>query len=188
LEKLFFLDDEDRALVGRRRGDHMKLGFALQLVTVRYVGRFLEDPLDVAGVVLDFVAGQLEIDDPSRVKRYTERAKTRFDHAWEIQWVYALKDFDDVEGELRVWVAARSWTSGDGPKAIFSDAVAWLRELWKTLESLLTVRQRYVLDQLVDVVPGARVSDLERWRKGPAPRGSGPAVIKSLEQVRETWV
>ncbi|MEP6599325.1 MAG: DUF4158 domain-containing protein [Actinomycetota bacterium] len=190
-----FLDDEDRALVGRRRGDHMKLGFALQLVTVRYVGRFLEDPLDVPVVALDFVAGQLEIDDPSRVKRYTEREKARFDHAWEIQRVYGLKDFDDIEGELQAWVGARSWTSGDGPKAIFIDAVAWLRErdvllpgvsrlvrlvatvregttqrLWKTLESLPTVGQRYALDQLVEVVPGTRVSDLERWRKrAPAP-------------------
>ena len=60
-------------------------------------------------------------------------------------------------------MAARSWTSGDGPKAIFTDAVRWLRErdvllpgvttlarlvtnvreettqrLWKMLESLLT--------------------------------------------------
>ncbi|MFC4590234.1 DUF4158 domain-containing protein [Sphaerisporangium corydalis] len=34
LEWVFFLDDEDRALVGRRRGEHMKLGFALQLVTM----------------------------------------------------------------------------------------------------------------------------------------------------------
>jgi Domain of unknown function (DUF4158) len=27
-EKIFFLDDEDRALVDRRRGPHIKLGFA----------------------------------------------------------------------------------------------------------------------------------------------------------------
>ena len=53
LEKIFFLDDEDRALVARRRGDHMKLGFALQLVTVRYVGLFLEDPLAVPAVVVE---------------------------------------------------------------------------------------------------------------------------------------
>ena len=115
-----------------------------------------------------------------------------------------------METELRAWVAARSWTSGDGPKAIFFDAVAWLRErsvllpgvttlarlvaqvrdevtkrLWGVLEGLLTVGQRYVLDQLLEVPPGSRVSDLERWRKGPAPRGSGPTMIKALDQVAE---
>jgi TnpA family transposase len=210
LERVFFLDDEDRALIDRRRGEHMKLGFGLQLVTVRWLGAFLEDPLDVPVVVLDFVSEQLGITDPSQVKRYTERAKTKLDHQWEIRRVYGLEEFSAVEGELRAWVAARSWTSGDGPKAIFFDAVAWLRErsvllpgvttlarlvaqvrdevtkrLWGVLERLLTVAQRYVLDQLLEVPPGSRVSDLERWRKGPAPRGSGPTMIKALDQVAE---
>lgn len=85
LERVFFLDDEDRKLVDLRRGDHMKAGFALQLVTVRWLGTFLEDPLDVPGGVLDFVAGQLDIENPAVVKRYTERMKTKSDHQQEIR-------------------------------------------------------------------------------------------------------
>jgi TnpA family transposase/tellurite resistance protein len=210
LERVFFLDDEDWALVDRRRGEHMKVGFALQLVTVRWLGTFLADPLDLPGAVLDFVAGQLGVADPSQVKRYAERTKTRFDHQWEIRRVYGLKEFTQVDKEFTDWVAARSWTSGDGPKAIFVDGMAWLRErkvllpgvttlarlvarvrddttkrLWGVLEGLLTTGQRYVLDQLLEVPPGSRVSDLERWRKGLPPRGSGPTIIKALDQVSE---
>ncbi len=48
-----------RALVDLRRGEHMKAGLALRLVTVRWLGRFLEDPLEMPGAVLDFAAGQL---------------------------------------------------------------------------------------------------------------------------------
>ena len=57
--------------------------------------------------------------------------------------------------------------------------------LWAELEGLLTAGQRRVLDHLLEVPPGSRVSDLERWRKGPPPRGSGPAIIKALDQVSE---
>jgi hypothetical protein len=73
---------------GRWRGEHLKLGFALQLVTVRWLGTFLEEPLDVPGVVLEFVAEQLPVEDPSQVKRYTERRPTPFDHQQEIRQVY----------------------------------------------------------------------------------------------------
>jgi hypothetical protein len=42
-----------------------------------------------------------------------------------------------------------------------------------------------VLDRLLEVPQGKRGSDLERWRKGPPPRGSGPAIIEALDQVAE---
>ncbi|GAA5065178.1 TnpA family transposase [Thermocatellispora tengchongensis] len=170
---MFFLDDEDRAQVAQRRGQHMRLGFALQLVTVRWLGTFLEDPLDVPGVVLEFMAEQLEVEDPSQVKRYAERRETPFDHQRDIRRAYGWKDFTDVDGEFAAWVTARSWTSGDGPKAIFTDGIGWLRErkvllpgvttlarlvakirddttkrLWGVLEGLLTGGQRSDIESL----------------------------------------
>lgn len=57
--------------------------------------------------------------------------------------------------------------------------------LWRVLEALLTPAQRRMLDRLLEVPPGLRVSNLERWRKGPPPRGSGPAIIQALDQVAE---
>jgi hypothetical protein len=210
LDRVFFLDDEDRALVGKHRGEHIRAGFALQLTTVRWLGTFLEDPVDVPGEVLDFVAGQLGLADPSQVKRYTEREKTRFEHQWEIRRARGYREFSAAEEEFSGWVAARSRATGDGPKAIFTDGVAWLRErkvllpgvttlarlvasvrdettrhMWEELAALPGPVQRRALDRLPEIPHGARVSDLERWRKGPAPRGSGQSVVKYLDQVAE---
>jgi hypothetical protein len=77
LDRLFFLDDADRALVSKRRLDHMRLGFASQLVTVRYLGAFPVDVLDVPHRVVEYLAEQLGVEDPSCLKLYGERAQTR---------------------------------------------------------------------------------------------------------------
>ena len=59
------------------------------------------------------------------------------------------------------------------------------RQLWEELAALPDPVQRCALGRLLDVPPRSRLSDLERWRKGPAPRGSGPSLVKSLDRVAE---
>ena len=92
LERAFFLDDLDKELVARRRGDHNRLGFALQLTSVRWLGTFLQDPLEVPREVVAYLAGQLDIADPACLDRYAARRITRFEHVEEIKAAYELRD------------------------------------------------------------------------------------------------
>src|SRR6266849_4039964 len=106
LERFFFLNDGDRLLVAGLRGDHNRRGFSLQLATVRYIGKFLADPLEgVPSEVIDFLAGQLQIADPSCVKRYAVRAQTHREHAEKIRATLGLTDFMQAEAELAVFAA-----------------------------------------------------------------------------------
>ncbi|MBV9314527.1 MAG: DUF4158 domain-containing protein [Pseudonocardia sp.] len=118
--RFFFLDDADKALVRRHRGDHHRLGFALQLTTVRFVGMFLLDPLDVPDEVVIYLAKQLDIDMIEQLSRYTERRGTRFEHQDEIRAALGLIEFSaQVEG-FTAWLDGLAYTTGDGPHALFA--------------------------------------------------------------------
>ncbi|MEE1766737.1 Tn3 family transposase [Streptomyces sp. JV185] len=209
LERFFFLDDADRELIEGKRRAHNRLGFAVQLTTARYLGVFLDDPMDVPVEVVDYLAEQLDIGDASVLKAYGERENTRLEHVRELRQVLEYREFAEAEAELRAWVDARAWTTGEGPKALFDASAGWLRErrvllpgvttlarlvasvreaanqrLWDTLYGLLNTGQRAVLDSLLSVSPGARVSELDRLRRGPV-RVSGPQMKWSLQRAEE---
>lgn len=214
LERFFFLDDADRALTDRRRGDHNRLGFALQLGTVRYLATFLPDPLDVPWPVVEYLAARLDVADVSVAKRYAERLPTQHEHAREIRQAYGYRDLSDpdVTAGLREFMEGRAWTHAEGPYRLFGQAVGWLRRN-RVLLPGVSVLARLVasvrggaaarmyrslagaaadadpelaarLRGLLRVPEGQRVSELERLRRAPR-RTSGRAMTIALDRVAE---
>ncbi|MCS0635993.1 DUF4158 domain-containing protein [Streptomyces sp. LP05-1] len=139
LERFFFVDDTDRELIESKRRAHNRLGFAAQLTTARYLGVFLDDPAEVPPEVVGYPAEQLDIGDPPVLKAYGERENTRLEHVRELRRVLEYREFTEAEGELREWVDARAWTTGEGPKALFDAAVGWLRERRVLLPGVTTL-------------------------------------------------
>lgn len=214
LERYVFLDDADRLRVEKRRGEHNRLGFAVQLGTVRMLGTFLADPLDVPWPVVEYLAVQLGVADASVVKRYAERLPTQHEHAREIREVYGFRDFSDVRasGQLREFLDGRAWTHAEGPLRLFEQAVAWLRRqrvllpgvsvlvravaaareaadarMHRTLGEAASSADAELPERLVGLlrVPeGQRFSELERLRRAPT-RSSGRAMAASLARAAD---
>ena len=70
LTRYFHLDDRDRTLVARLRGERNRLGFGVQLRTVRVLGTFISKLSDVPPVVTRFMAQQLAVQRVDELDRY----------------------------------------------------------------------------------------------------------------------
>src|SRR5438128_2278810 len=90
----FHLDDTDREVVARHRGEHSQLGFAVQLCTARFLGTFLEDLTSVPAGVLGGLARQLAIAQAECFTKYVA-GQTRWEHTSEIRQRYGYRDFSE---------------------------------------------------------------------------------------------
>jgi len=193
LERFFHYEERDRALIDRRRGEHNRLGFAVQLGTVRFLGTFLARPTDVPDVVANRVAEELGIADPGRLAAYAKREPTHREHAGEIQRVYGYRDFSEAsaQAELSGWLDARAWATAERPSVLFDLATARLIDakvllpgasvLARTVASArdraadrlhrtlaeAAIDKRHRLEQLLQVADEERLSGLEVLRAGP---------------------
>lgn len=163
---------------------------------------------------MEYVASQLEIADPSAIKRYTERKPTAYEHSWEIRDAYGYHDFhgEQVLARFGEFLAARAWTHAEGALALFRQATAWLRRERVLLPGASTLtrlvmtaredaNQRmyqalaeaaagvdaelpWLLLDLLEVPEGKRFSRLEEPRKLER-RDSGLGMERALERVEK---
>ncbi len=210
LARYFHFDDRDHQLIARHQRDHTRLGFALQLGTVRFLGTFLPNPTQVPATVVTYVAQQLGLDDPTCLEHYHSR-DTHWDHATEIQKSYGYRDFHNPRESFRLvrWLYSRAWLSAERPSVLFDLATARLVErkvllpgvttlerlvarvrdrcaarLWHRLAQLPTAEQKANLEALLHLPEGAWSTPLDRLQRAPT-RVSGPALVAALHRLEE---
>ena len=187
----------------------MRLGYAVQLGTVRFLGTFLDDPADVPPGVSGDIARQLGIADPRCLTQY-RKGRAKWQHAREIRAGFGYREFTDGGARFRLarWLYALCWTGTDRPSVLFDRATAWLvtekvllpgasalerliariraraaQRLWRTLARNITPAQRDRLDALL-ISDDGRPSALDRLRDGPYLR-SGAELYRAVERLDE---
>ncbi len=208
LAHFFHLDDTAKELVQRRRGEYNRLGFAIQLCTVRFLGTFLSNPIDVPPGLVNYLAAQLDIARDC-LPKYLIRSNTHWEHTQIIKQHYGYQDFSAQPGHWRLvrWLYQRAWMGGETPSMMFDLTTARLVELkillpgvtvlsrlisgvrervasrtYLILSKLPDVNQIKKLEALTVVQEKARLTPLEQLRKSPT-RSSGPALVNALNRL-----
>jgi hypothetical protein len=213
LASYFYLDDTDRERLAPKRGNHHRLGFALQVCTVRFLGTFLVDPTLIPPGAVYHVAKQLGIEDdpPTPLLAQYGAAWQAREHSREIQRLYEYRDFASQPQHFQLirWLYTHAWLTAERPSVLFDLAtkrlveqkvllpgvsvlerlVASVRDhaanrLWKILARLPTASQRFLLEDLLQAPEGKKQSPLDQLRRSPT-NVSGPGLIKALRRLTD---
>ena len=192
LARYFHLDEADLEFISNRRGDHNRLGFALQITSIRFLGCSLLDLNVVPINVQYFVAAQLSISNIDVLTEYSKRETTVREHTALIRTHYGYREISDCKFSLSRLLYARAWISNERPSLMFDFATVWFiqnkillpgvttlcrliaeirertsKRLWRLLSALPTIEQKEKLKTLIKIREGKRFSNLDYYRKSP---------------------
>ena len=189
----YTLSDADLAVIGQRRGEPNRLGFAVQLCYLRYPGFAL--PTDVAppARLLAVVGQQLGIA-PDLWPQYAQRAETRREHLAELQAWLSLSVFSGADYQRLIEPIAELARQTDRGFSLAEALVTRLREqriilppiaviervcsealtrgtrqVYDALTAPLTEAHRHVFDQLLTIRAASAHSTLAWLRQSPGP-------------------
>lgn len=209
LDKYFYLDDKDKKLINACRRDYNKLGYAIQLTTVRFLGTFLSNPIEVPDDVIRYIAKQLGMEFLVDIECYLDRKATRLAHCSEIKTLFDYQNLSGAWGyRLTHWLYAQSWFGNERPSILFERCVLWLisrkvllpgistltvliakirdrvsKKLWQRLTFLVNADQKKRLENLLLVPEGKRYSKLDELKNGPTHISSN-GLVQALKRYQ----
>ena len=207
LARFFYLSPQDMRFLADYRRSYTRLGCAVQLGTLRFLGTFLPVPTQVPVVVVQTLAQQLHLTADTWSDQYT-RPNTLHDHQVQVVTYLGFRPFDGRQAfRLTRWLYAQVLTSTVRPSVLFDLATAHLvaqrvvlpgvtvlarliarvrertgRHLYRQLRNRLNPVQQEALESLLLVPPGQRLTRLEALRTAPT-RVSGPALVAALGRL-----
>ena len=109
LDHFFLLTESERKEVLPLRRDHNRLGFAVQLGTLRYLGFFPDDLSTIAATAVDYVSEQLNLA-PELMQQYGQRSSTIRNHQRQIQALLGYRRATPLDlSSLEEWLKTKSF-------------------------------------------------------------------------------
>jgi hypothetical protein len=205
VSKFFTLSESDKKEIKKQRGNHNKLGFALQICTLRFLG--FSPNLNMAPrELIIYVAKQLEID-PHLLKDYGKRVPTRTVHLQQVQIYLGFRKPDSKYlKDTTEWLVKRA-LEHDKPtlllqficEKLFKDKIVRpgitrlermvanaqnkaTKKIYSQLNSLLTHNVRKFLDDLLIPRPLTGHTRLT-WLRNRATSNSAREILRTIEKL-----
>ena len=205
LNRFFLLSDRELIILKQLRAKHNRLGFALQLCCLRYLGFFPEE-LELPESVINYVAQQLELTS-ELLAFYGKRSSTQRNHQRKIQTLLGYRRASVTDTlSLEQWLVERALEHNQ-PLLLFHMACEYLKQQkiirigttilakmvatartkaqdinYQSLQTLLTQERRTWLDSLLKVEQDetrTRLSWLQR-----TPTGNNPKqILETLDKI-----
>lgn len=147
LTQYFHLDDSELTTIGQMRGVANRLGFAILLCSLRFLGAFPIQRSEVPDPVVSYLCSQLACEEPFEFERYFYPASPTYKrHTAIIRTTLGFRDFHSSPRavfRLARKVYALCWAGEDRPGHLFQWASNWLIENKVVLPGLSTL-ERFV--------------------------------------------
>jgi len=139
----FFLSPGDREQIALQRGDSNRLGFALLLCSLRYIGFFPLNPQTVPANAVLYLAEQLNLP-PWTFENYGQRAQTRREHQLLIMGYLGFRWFQAIdESALLQWLSQRA-LENPRPSVLLQQSSEWLYKQ-RIVRPAITTLERWVM-------------------------------------------